>query len=362
MKKIGKHKLYRGDCLEVLKKFKDASVDSIVTDPPYGLRYQGKKWDYDVPSTLIWRECLRVLKPGGHLLAFAGTRTQHRMASRIEKAGFELRDMFAWCYSGQSTPKSLDISKAIDRAAGAKRKVVGINKNHRSGVNSKHVGTSNANITAPATKAARQWNGWGSGVKPCYEPISLARKPLEGSDTVITNIQKHGTGGLNIDGCRFHNEQDSKAVNENGRWPTNLLLEQSKDVAEVFGSNARFYYCAKPSKNERGVGNTHETVKPIAVMQWLCKLITQPHGIVLDPFMGSGTTGIACTIERFRFIGIEREPSYFKIARGRIKQAFKECTEDKKSALPKTHLKHLKSLSNHQTGTKSKRMSKNKRR
>ena len=343
MKKIGKHKLYRGDCIDILKRLKDSSVDAIVTDPPYGLCYQGKKWDYDVPSISIWRECLRVLKPGGHLLAFAGTRTQHRMASRIERAGFELRDMLAWCYSGQSTPKSLDISKAIDRAAGAERKVVGINKNHRVGVNSKHVGTSNASITAPATKAARQWNGWGTGLKPCYEPISLARKPLVGSDTVITNIQKYGTGGLNIDGCRFHNEKDSKAVNVNGRWPTNLLHDDSSDVNDTLFGASRFYYCAKPSKAERGSGNTHETVKPVAVMQWLCKLVTQTHGVVLDPFMGSGTTGIACTVEGFRFIGIEREANYFKIARQRNKRAVKEHSKSEKSELPKKHLgKHRK--------------------
>ena len=338
MKRVGKHKLYRGDCLAVLRKLPDNSVDAIVTDPPYGIKLMGKKWDYDVPSIRIWRECLRVLKPGGHLLSFAGTRTQHRMATRIEKAGFELRDLLAWCYSGQSTPKSTDISKAIDKAAGATRKVVGVNRNHRAGVNSKHVGSSNSSVTEPATADAKKWEGWGSGTKPCYEPISLARKPLIGNTTLTANVVKYGTGAINIDGCRFRGSNDSKAVNDKGRWPGNLLLEDSADVHDVFGDNTRFYYCAKPTKAERGEGNIHPTVKPVAVMRWLCRLVTQRGGVVLDPFTGSGTTGVACAAEGFRFIGIEREREYHPIIRKRLRLAVAEAKKAKtaKSAKKKT--------------------------
>lgn len=321
MKRIGKHKLYRGDCLKVLRKLPDNSIDSIVTDPPYGISFMGKKWDYDVPTLAIWEECLRVLKPGGYLLAFAGTRTQHRMAVRIEDAGFEIKDMLAWCYSGQATPMSQDISKAIDKAAGAKRKVVGVNTNHRNNVNSKHQGTSSAVVTAPATKAARKWEGFGTGLKPCYEPVTMARKPIPGKTTIAENIQRYGTGGINIDGCRFKHPKDSASVSAKGRWPTNMMLGTGPDIESVFGDNSRFYYCAKPSKAERGEGNNHETVKPISLMQWLTVLVTQPGGVVLDPFMGSGTTGIACERNRFRFVGIERELPYFKIAKARIREA-----------------------------------------
>ena len=192
-------KLIHGDCLEVLRSMPDCSVDAIVTDPPYGLSFMGKKWDYDVPSVEVWAECLRVLKPGGHLLAFAGTRTQHRMAVRIEDAGFEIRDMIAWVY-GSGFPKSLDVSKAIDKAAGAEREVVAEvpafdigGKNcyggHADGATMKTLG-------APATDAAKQWNGWGTALKPALEPITVARKPLVG--TVAENVLQHGTGAIKI--------------------------------------------------------------------------------------------------------------------------------------------------------------------
>lgn len=189
--------LYNGDCLEIMRSMPDNSIDSIVTDPPYGLSFMGKKWDYDVPSVEIWAECLRVLKPGGHLLAFAGTRTQHRMAVRIEDAGFEIRDMIAWVY-GSGFPKSLDVSKAIDKAAGAERDVIAKNPTFRS--STRENGTSgfrdrrvDSNITAPATDDARRWHGWGTALKPALEPITVARKPLVG--TVAANVLEHGTGG-----------------------------------------------------------------------------------------------------------------------------------------------------------------------
>ena len=406
-------KLLQGDCLEVLKSIPDNSLDSIVTDPPYGLSFMGKRWDYDVPSVDVWAECQRVLKPGGHLLAFAGTRTQHRMAVRIEDAGFEIRDMIAWVY-GSGFPKSLDVSKALDKMAGAEREVLGKAKKNggaSNGRNSASVGyvceTNEYDITAPATEAARQWQGWGTALKPALEPITVARKPLIG--TVAANVLAHGTGGLNIDGCRvgtdliqggraglsgestFNVCTGDKQPPHEGRWPANLIHDGSDEVLEQFpanrpgmsgggkgkrdasmfgvggvskpehfrcdtGSAARFFYCAKASKKDRDEGlegfekrmaapacarvsqlqgeeatcisntknpraNVHPTVKPTDLMRYLCRLVTPTGGVVLDPFMGSGSTGKAATLEGFDFIGIEREAEYLAIADARIKNA-----------------------------------------
>lgn len=360
--------LHNGDCLEVMRGLADNSVDLVLTDPPYGLSFMGKKWDYDVPSVEIWAEALRVLKPGGYLLAFAGTRTQHRMACRIEDAGFEIRDMLAWVY-GSGFPKSLDVSKAIGKAAGAVREVVGA---YRAAVKSNNCGTSFsgskgnvtgqtfASITIPATDAACEWDGWGTALKPALEPITMARKPLVG--TVAANVLEYGTGGLNIDACRVGTDEErpyiistaslppknalggnlngSKAAGTTlqGRWPANLLHDGSDEATAPMGSAARFFYCAKASKRERdagvahaGVGalrdggrtqterrNNHPTVKPIAIMEYLVQLASTPAAIVLDPFMGSGTTGIACRNLGREFIGIERDAEYFEIARNRI--------------------------------------------
>lgn len=377
--------LRHGDCLEVLKTLSDNSVDAIVTDPPYGLSFMGKRWDYDVPSVEVWAECLRVLKPGGHLLAFAGTRTQHRMAVRIEDAGFEIRDMIAWLY-GSGFPKSLDVSKAIDKAAGAERKVLGPNPNSRpnmvrveAAVLSPRV---DAPITAPATDAARQWSGWGTALKPAMEPITVARKPLVG--TVAENVQAHGTGAINVDGGRIstngekiapRGSMDAKTdIHEGwsrpwmastqksedrlqraiekaetlGRWPANVIHDGSDEPVRLLGDAARFYYCAKASKRDRDEGleqldlmgpgrtcydsnyhegggklpprsgNFHPTVKPTDLMRYLVRLVTPPGGVVLDPFMGSGSTGKAAKLEGFSFIGIEREEQYIQIARARI--------------------------------------------
>ena len=261
--------LHHGDCLEVMATMADNSVDAIVTDPPYGLSFMGKRWDYDVPSVEVWYECLRVLKPGGHLLAFAGTRTQHRMAVRIEDAGFEIRDMIAWVY-GSGFPKSLDVSKAIDKAAGAEREVVGsrevtrdLARNGRTGdeaISPVPVIGATIPITAPATPEAQQWAGWGTALKPALEPITMARKPLKG--TVAANVLKYGTGGLNVDGCRVRiqeslpsytvgpkqgagqglnprftrrNQQaradsgDNPRYDPSGRWPANLIVSYNED-------------------------------------------------------------------------------------------------------------------------------------
>ena len=416
--------LHHGDCLEVLRSLPDCSVDSVVTDPPYGLSFMGKRWDYDVPSVDVWTECLRVLKPGGHLLAFAGTRTQHRMAVRIEDAGFEIRDMIAWVY-GSGFPKSLDVSKAIDKmdaaeeqqarryrftewvrstgitfkqideATGtnmgghyttaasqpaimtrehleacrhllgevpawvekeadirsvesknfAKREVVGQHKTDMGGLGGERLGQAGGNITAPSTDAAKQWQGWGTALKPALEPITVARKPLIG--TVAENVLQHGTGAINVDGGRV----------EGGRWPANFIHDGSEEATDLLKDSARFFYCAKASKADRDAGceklqersagecvdrvegsagmespragagrtsgsrNHHPTVKPTDLMRYLCRLVTPPSGIVLDPFMGSGSTGKAAMMEGFAFVGIEREAEYIDIAKARIQSA-----------------------------------------
>jgi DNA modification methylase len=368
---VSRVRLFLGDCLDALRQLSDASVDAVVTDPPYGLSFMGKKWDYDVPSVEVWAECLRVLKPGGHLLAFAGTRTQHRMAVRIEDAGFEIRDMIAWVY-GSGFPKSLDVSKAIDKAAGAEREVVG--KQHRPEGRQFAEGASGfarglVNITAPATDAARQWAGWGTALKPALEPVTVARKPLTG--TVAENVQTYGTGALNIDGCRvgdevlaaqvrnvtrmgtFEGADGNETPERTGRWPANLIHDVGDEAAGLLGEAARFFYSPKADGTDRNEGldgmeaklsmrygeqgqgpsaqqtprkpveqrNIHPTVKPTDLMQYLCRLVTPPGGTVLDPFMGSGSTGKAAQMEGFRFIGCEREAEYFAIAKARIETA-----------------------------------------
>ena len=369
--------VYHEPNLETMKRMQDNSIDAIVTDPPYGLSFMGKKWDYDVPSIEIWQECLRVLKPGGHLLAFAGTRTQHRMAVRIEDAGFEIRDMIMWVY-GQGFSKSHNISKAIDKAAGAEREVVARNPNERVNNNlEKTVFNQRAEcpITAPATPEAQQWDGWGTALKPAVEPITVARKPLQG--TVAENVLMWGTGGINIDGCRVgaeelkNQQKDFSPVHGNqfgngsylpnkneyktvkGRFPANLIHDGSEEVVGMFpntasgtgsirkkakglfglggdgehnieygdsGSAARFFYQAKADKGERGEGNTHPTVKPIDLMRYLCRLVTPPGGVVYDPFTGSGTTLIAAHEEGFNWIGSEMTKEYWDIAVQRIKE------------------------------------------
>ena len=337
------HQLHHGDCLEVLRSMPDCSVDSIVTDPPYGLSFMGKKWDYDVPSVDVWVECFRVLKPGGHLLAFAGTRTQHRMAVRIEDAGFEIRDMIAWVY-GSGFPKSLDVSKAIDKAAGHWRGRAGE-------VASKNGAMSGGNYARtpkgdPITDAAKQWQGWGTALKPALEPITVARKPLVG--TVAENVLQHGTGAINVDGGRV----------EGGRWPANFIHDGSEEATDLLKDSARFFYCAKASKADRDAGceglaakarptmgsgiggqpnqqiannkNAHPTVKPTDLMRYLCRLVTPPNGIVLDPFNGSGSTGCAAVLEGFQYIGIEREAEYIAISEKRIQARSKQVQEQPK--------------------------------
>jgi site-specific DNA-methyltransferase (adenine-specific) len=397
-------KLINSDCIEAMKAMPENSVDSIVTDPPYELGFMGKSWDSSgiAFNIEVWQEALRVLKPGGHLIAFSGSRTYHRMAVAIEDAGFEIRDQIMWVY-GSGFPKSHNVSKGIDKAAGAEREVVGKMTNPASSIysQSENEMSRDVDITAPATDAAKQWDGWGTALKPAHEPMVLARKPLIG--TVANNVLTHGTGGLNIDGARVGSgTRHNSAVGElaafgstrlkpigdgttvSGRWPANFIHDGSDEVVALFpnstskqsmrgvgltgsnvygsgdsefdtlrghgdsGSSARFFYCAKASKRDRNEGldgfevkqtlggggltevggaygsikaagqNHHPTVKPTSLMQYLVRLVTPPSGVVLDPFMGSGSTGKACAYEGFKFIGIEQSAEYVEIAKARI--------------------------------------------
>lgn len=450
-----KTKLMLGDNIESLKKLPDNSVDSVVTDPPYGLSFMGKKWDYDVPSVEFWMEIYRVLKPGGHVLSFGGTRTYHRMVVNIEDAGFEIRDQIQWIY-GSGFPKSHNIGKAVDKLEGNEREVVGEKKaeifdNPILKKQGSMMGSPEGRIIGDIeiTKGTSPYEGWGTALKPANEPICVARKPLS-EKSVAENVLKWGTGGINIDGCRVGSEIMKEQIRDNdggifmnknkvvlpeheGRFPANIILEcicdevikgekgeikktnrqrtlgdtcygdfkeQSvggidnyNDKADTHtdpncpcrlldeqsgesnsqkgiksnkgsiwnsgndeniirghsdkGGASRFFYQAKVSKAERNMGldgfeekevsiqqphnsksleeryemktkNNHPTVKPINLMAYLCRLITPEGGIVLDPFMGSGSTGVAAELEGFRFVGMEMDKDYFKIAEARI--------------------------------------------
>ena len=392
-------KLINADCIEAMKAMPENSVDSIVTDPPYELGFMGKSWDASgiAFNVDVWREALRVIKPGGHLIAFSGSRTYHRMAVAIEDAGFEIRDQIMWVY-GSGFPKSHNVSKGIDKAAGAVREVVGTRETSFLARKTKDGNTLQGDMlmseekgigiivdSLPATPAAKQWQGWGTALKPAHEPMVLARKPLIG--TVANNVLTYGVGGLNIDGSRVGDtvetwpasrsfasgissgfteglekgETQATGVAPAGRWPANFIHDGSDEVVELFptlhgsgnksdvgdgqdkdyeassyqisyagranrdygskgGSAARFFYCAKASKRDRneGIANNHPTVKPTTLMQYLVRLVTPPNGIVLDPFMGSGSTGKACVYEGFDFIGIEQSSEYVEIAQARI--------------------------------------------
>jgi DNA modification methylase len=461
-----------GSCLDVMQGMPESSIDSIVTDPPYAIAFMGEKWDsFARPADFqefsrLWAiEALRVLKPGGHLIAFASPRTYHRMACGVEDAGFEVRDQIMWV-TGQGFPKSLNVSKRIDkgpvsqinidafRAAlqearkckGMRRSEVSLavcgtesgacwnwesglrvpTKEHwvglvslldlpsdlallreeaereiigrvRVGVKNGAAGgshtsgftASEVDITLPATDAAKQWDGWGTSLKPAHEPMILARKPFDG--TVAQNVLAYGTGAINIDGCRIELDGDYKSksngrpsmtgLDDNydpstanqadtvGRWPSNFIHDGSDEVLAAFpeskvkpgkhkpytspnnregeasadrrytekgatnfavlpgqrrydtGSVSRFFYCAKPSKKERGEGNDHPTIKPIALARYLTRLVTPPGGITLDPFGGSGSIPIGATMEGFQAIYIDNDPHSLEIAQNREKAA-----------------------------------------
>jgi len=430
-------KIINGDSLKELKTLEENSIDAVVTDPPYGLSFMGKKWDYDVPSSELWVEVMRVLKPGGHLLSFAGSRTYHRMAVNIEDAGFEIRDQIMWVY-GSGFPKSLNVGKSIENfittgnaSKNGFHKLAGKRRDGRIGMydtveaqgfrkkNPDQLGAFDLDAKTPE---AKKYEGWGTALKPAHEPIVLARKPLS-EKTIAKNVLEWGTGGINIDGCRVEHNEPIKTTNrqkdnggtwdssntglrdnpgtiasadQKGRFPANFIHDGSDEVVGLFpstgkgnggkpynyagkeydnaetsmfngdkpqapsnfndsGSASRFFYCAKASKKDRNEGlddfeekaykmnstpkrqfidgvqqsvdfttkpltnkNVHPTVKPTALMQYLVRLVTPVGGTVLDPFMGSGSTGKACVLEGFDFIGIELDPEYCKIAQARI--------------------------------------------
>ena len=360
--------------------------------------FMGKTWDSWVPGPEVWKEVYRVLKPGGHIIAFAGSRTHDLMSMALRLAGFECRDTVMWIY-GSGFPKSLDVSKAIDKADSAGREVVGsladIHPRYATPRNAIHEGGTATNepplLTAPSSY---QWNGWGTALKPAFEPALLFRKPLVG--TVVKNVLTYGTGALNIDGCRvelngekpfsypngpggcksgnFHYQGRAETPAEGsplGRWPANVITDRSDEVVSLFtnsdesgssvpnvkitghgdgigtskseyfgserkkhdagtGSAARFFYCAKASKRDKNEGidasgkkltNTHVTVKPTKLMQYLIRLVTPPNGVVLDPFNGSGSTGKAAMLEGMRYVGIELSQEYVDISNARIQHA-----------------------------------------
>jgi len=454
--------LYLGDCLDILPTLGTEPFGAVASDPPYGLRFMGATWDHGVPGEAFWRVIGDACLPGAVLAAFGGTRTWHRLACGVEDAGWELRDTLCWLY-GQGFPKSHDISKAIDKAEGAEREVVaprvyadGTTGSWRASTSDKYAQDSWSQdttdrpklVTAPATAAATEWSGWGTALKPAWEPVVMARKRFAG--TVAGNVLAHGTGGLNIDGCRISNptgesagggwgwpgtKGDDTCYNQKGwqagfrseqhrtgRWPANVVLshhaecklvgtrrvkghaghntnvkvglrsdtkvfgqgdgqfgvrghtdadgletveawechpdcpvrrldEQSGVLAgrgnagptsrqggqyNAFGDYAgcttdaphwhdrqgggasRFFYCAKASRRERGDGNDHPTVKPLALMQWLIRLVTPPKAVVLDPFCGSGTTLLAARAEGRRAVGIDSDPHAIEIAVKRL--------------------------------------------
>ena len=386
--------LHHADCRDAMRAMVAESVDAVVTDPPYGLAFMGREWDHGVPGVELWREALRVAKPGAHLVAFGGTRTFHRLACAIEDAGWEIRDCLSWLY-GSGFPKSLDVSKALDKAAGAKREVLfdggsdGVVRAPRQmqpGGGDRRE-TYRQQITAPATDAARAWQGWGTALKPAWEPVILARKPLVG--TVAANVLAHGTGAMNIDATRIgmsESDRDAARVPQRathgyaalgdgegrngerfepsagGRWPANVALDEEAatmldaqtGVLHGHGSThkvgsqgwfsgagptrsvnggdsggaSRFFYTAKASRRERGEGNTHPTVKPTALMRWLVRLVCPPGGLVLDPFNGSGSTGVAALAEGMRYVGCEREAEYVEITRRRLASPWEDDEPD----------------------------------
>lgn len=401
--------LLRGDSVEQIRMLGDCTIDAVITDPPYGLTnhkpstvsdaitrwasgdrsytptgagFMGKSWDGFVPPPAVWDECYRVLKPGGHLLAFAGSRTSDLMGISVRMAGFEIRDTIAWIY-GSGFPKSLDVSKAIDKAAGAQREVVGsrtlggtaASEGHRGRASVAAEGKSSAgltvtvDVTVPATDDAKRWQGWGTALKPALEPIIVARKPLEG--TVAQNVTKHGTGAVNIDACRIGMEGGttrdkqaecsssgwrtghSKEKINAGRWPANVIIDDyAETIIDEQANAARFFYVAKPSRAERNAGfkglpehdqenavtehkgsrskpraNFHPTVKPLTLMRYLARLVTQPGGTILDPFLGSGTTACAAILEGYQWIGCELTEEYWPIIEARTTWATQQTSQ-----------------------------------
>lgn len=368
--KIGHHRIHCDDCIEVMKALDDVSVDSIVTDPPYGLGFMGKEWDCSVPGRAFAEQAMRILKPGGHVIAFGATRTIHRLTTTLEDAGFEVRDQIGWL-QWQGFPKNLDVSKAIDQYLGEERTEVigqkdsGLDKGTGSSVSFKGSKGRNANgkitVKAPATPSARAWDGWGTALKPAFEPACLVRKPLIG--TVAKNVLAHGTGALNIDGCRYA-PGDSAWPGPTERLESRVVLPGLASEHTIFNSGLRptwtydgskgrwpanVYCCPKPTSSEKEDGlitaeskpdpsgsgyhsnwpqkkkkNYHPTVKPIRLMRWLVRLVTPPSGLVLEPFAGSGTTILAAHLEGMTCLAVERDPAYCDLSIGRTRAQLKK--------------------------------------
>ena len=381
--------LYNEDCLFVLPTLKNLAA--CVSDPPYLLGFMGKSWDKgDVSSNPeTWKAVSDALLPGAHLVAFTGTRTYHRIACAVEDAGFEARDMLGWLY-GSGFPKSMDVSKAIDKALGAERELVKPKSviNHQRDLGNRRPymdDPDHMTVSDVPASAAAAWSGWGTALKPSFEPAVFDRKPLS-EKTVAANVLKHGCGGVNVDACRIEHgeaakfttrtapryvssynggkvggvQSDVAGADPAGRWPANIMHSGEDEVLALFphtksgsrnagaygadqdrnsygafsgaerkafegseGSAARFFYCAKVSPKERG-DSKHPTMKPIALMEWLCKLVTPPGGQIVDPFMGSGSTGVAAVRNGFKFVGIEKDPESFATAVKRIRAALAE--------------------------------------
>lgn len=310
-------KVICGDMMGALNALPDCSVDTVITDPPYGLKFKKNKWDYKLPSVDQFSEILRVLKPGGTMMCFGGTRTFHRAACNIEDAGFYISDCISWVYH-QGFPKSVDIAYMIDKNRGRKGKTV---QKMMAGNPMEGGGRQRElDITAPASEDADQWNGWGTALKPSWEPIIVCNKPIEGN--YDDNALNNGVAGYWIDGARVGGESFGIKRTSTGRWPANFITDDLGIDAlnhQSSKDNGQFFFCPKPSKKEKGKYNTHDTVKPVDLIRYLCRLTRTPEGgIVLDPFAGSGTTGIAAELEGRDSILIEREVENVEIINKRI--------------------------------------------
>lgn len=376
------YNVIQGNSAEVLKQYPDNYFDSVICDPPYGINFLGKDWDSNTGEEEVYRQCYRVLKPGGHLLAFSAARTYHHLAMSVERSGFEIRDQIMWVY-GSGFPKSQDVGRQIQKSLGVKETKRIKTHDLRSNALMDGKGQAELDQVIATDPEAKRWSGWGNALKPAHEPIVVAQKPMK--QALYKNVQEWGVGALNIDACRVG---DSESI---GRFPANLIHDGSQEVVELFpdncgnaaqatrtksgetgtgnsltryknagedngyydglGSAARFFYCAKVSRGERNIGcedsgalfsgvksgggdandarraivnnpdlkhNNHPTVKPVDLMRYLVKLVTPANSRVLDPFCGSGSTGMAAVELGHEFVGIELDPRYCDIARRRI--------------------------------------------
>jgi DNA modification methylase len=388
--------IYHGDNINVLKTIPDNHFDAVVTDPPYGLSFMGHKWDYDIPSVTLWKEVLRVVKPGGHVLVACGTRTQHRMAVNLEDAGFEIRDLIAWVYGG-GFPKNHNIGKAVDKLQNNPRQEsTYLAPDGRPRTQNSNSFMQRVVPIDTISQGHSAWEGWGTALRPSMELWTLCRKPIS-EKTVAKNCLKWGTGGVNVDACRIptddHVTIHGSAVSSQtfsqvrpckpfqtdgqrlGRYPANVIHDGSEEVVSLFpvthpSKAARFFYCAKASTKERNLGcehldprqvtgggglvaqqrddgtletsslggkygsvkavknNYHPTVKPIALMEYLCKLVTPHGGLILDPYLGSGTTMVAALKQGYRCYGIEINLDYIAIAKARVEYYLTDHPDD----------------------------------